>query len=292
MLHVAAMEEIASPLQPVSAIGPGRLAVGPGAEMPYFSTGAGLAGDVQVARAVLVLHGRQRNAGDYLAAMAACVPDGTLVIAPQFLNDIDARGWALPRSLLRWAGSDWMGGAPAAAPSAISAFAVLDAFIAHLTDHASFPVLEDILIAGHSGGGQVAQRYAVLTGADEGCRYLIANPSSYLYFDDAIDWKFGLRHRPAYAREVSAAALEQRYTRRDVTYALGLADCDPAHPALDRTPPAMAQGPHRLARGRAYVEYLTTRHPAGLRHRLVEIPRVGHDPAGIFAYPGLLYPAT
>jgi hypothetical protein len=62
----------------------------------------------------------------------------------------------------------------------------------------------------------------------------------------------------------------------DVTYLIGEQDCDPMHDALDRSCAANAQGPHRLARGRAYMAYLRSRH-SGLRHHYFEVDGTGHN---------------
>jgi len=172
-----------------------------------------------------------------------------------------------------------------------------------LSDKMRFPALETIVVAGHSGGGQVVQRYALLTPRQD-IRFIIANPSSYAYLsperptaaggfaapDNAAfpgydNWKYGLQARPVYAADIPDLALEPRYIARDITYVLGQADCDPEHPALDRSRAAAAQGPNRLARGRGFFAYLQARHGAALKHRLIEIPGVGHNPSGIFSDP-------
>jgi hypothetical protein len=51
---------------------------------------------------------------------------------------------------------------------------------------------------------------------------------------------------------------------------------DPQHPALDKSCSGEAQGPYRLARGRAYASYLQLRHP-GFKASVHEVPGVGHD---------------
>jgi pimeloyl-ACP methyl ester carboxylesterase len=304
---IISMEETASPLRPVAAIGPARLAIDAGAAtllMPLFTNRADwLSPDPDVIQAVIVLHGRQRNADDYLrVAVAASAGAACLIIAPQFLTMLDTETHHVDPAMLRWADSGWMGGGDAAAPAPLSGFAVLDELVARLRDKTIFPRLGKITVAGHSGGGQVAQRYALLSPHADDIRILVANPSSYAYFsadrvtDDNTsfipdpltypgydEWKYGLRHRPLYGGGLSDDALEQRYIARDIIYVLGEADCDPAHPALDRCPAAQAQGPHRLARGRRYYRYLQGRHGAALRHPLIEIPQVGHNPRGIFA---------
>ena len=67
-------------------------------------------------------------------------------------------------------------------------------------DRARFPALRDVVIAGHSGGAQVAHRYAIVGAgcnvAGVRCRYVIANPSSYVYFDSMRPYEDGVL-RPA-----------------------------------------------------------------------------------------------
>lgn len=256
----------------------------------------------QVTRALVIVHGRLRNAQTYLqsaedAAAHAGQAANTLVIAPQFLNASDVKRNHLDNQVLRWKGNDWMAGAPSSGPVTLSSYAALDAILQRLSDRKRYPALKQVVIAGHSGGAQVVQRYALLTGehaelkqAGIGLRYVIANPSSYAYFDawrpmqivkDSCpgfnDWKYGLQKLPAYAAGHSARELEQRYVQRDITYLLGQQDIDPQHPALDKGCAAEAQGAYRLIRGHNYFDYLRQRHPQGLMQRVVEVPGVGHD---------------
>lgn len=256
----------------------------------------------EVQRALIIVHGRLRNAQTYLhsgerAAEQAGQRATTLVIAPQLLNQDDIARHHLPDVLLHWKGNDWMAGAPSSGPVTLSSYAALDAILQRLSDRKRYPALKQVVIAGHSGGAQVVQRYALLTGehaelkqAGIGLRYVIANPSSYAYFDawrpvqvvkdncpGFNDWKYGLQKLPAYAAGHSARELEQRYVQRDITYLLGQQDIDPQHPALDKGCAAEAQGAYRLIRGHNYFDYLRQRHPQGLMQRVVEVPGVGHD---------------
>ncbi|MCM2361695.1 alpha/beta hydrolase [Pseudomonas sp. SR18] len=262
-----------------------------------------------VSRVLIIVHGRLRNAQTYLqsgvdAAEHAGVGANTLVIAPQFLNASDVKRNHLDGQVLRWNGNDWMAGEPSTGPGQVSSYGALDQIIKHLGNRTLFPGLKDIVVAGHSGGGQVVQRFA-LTGHDhptlqnEGIslRYVVANPSSYAYFspqrpvpfDTANcpgfnDWKYGLQHLPAYAKGQSAEQLEQAYVSRDITYLLGQQDTDPNHPALDKSCEAETQGAYRLIRGHNYFDYLKQRHPQ-LRQTLVEVPGVGHNGDGMFTSP-------
>ncbi|WP_069266695.1 hypothetical protein [Paraburkholderia nodosa] len=132
-------------------------------------------------------------------------------------------------------------------------------------------------------------------------RFVIANPSSWVYFDslrpqpdgsfapadrtacpDVDDWKYGMCKLPRYAAAThDAATLERRYIGREVVYLAGERDCDPAHAALDRSCAASAQGPHRLARALTCYAYLRARHPQ-LRHTWFEVRGAGHNAEAMF----------
>ncbi len=291
---------------PVRAVAPERLAVG-GGVLPVYASADWSRPMPEVRRAVVIVHGRLRDADAYLrageAAVAAGRPqsDGCLLVAPQLLAEVDVRQHRLPPETLRWGLNDWMGGEAAERPVGVSSFAALDAILARLVEPGRFAGLEQVVVAGHSGGGQVVQRYAVLgrgetalAAAGVGLRSVVANPSSYVYFsrDRPVApaagcagfnrWKYGLESLPDYAQGADPAALEADYVRRDVVYLWGGDDCDPDQPALDRSCEACAQGPHRLARGQAYLAYLRARHP-GLAHRAAVVPGVGHDAGAMFA---------
>ena len=263
----------------------------------------------QIQRALIIVHGRLRNAQTYLhsaeqAASQAGQGANTLVIAPQFLNESDVQRNHLDRQVLRWKGNDWMAGEASIGPGQVSSYGALDQIIKHLGNRTLFPALKEIVVAGHSGGGQVVQRFALIghdhpTLQREGIslRFVVANPSSYAYFSpqrpvrfDAAgcpgfdNWKYGLHQLPDYARGQSAEQLEQAYVSRTITYLLGQQDTDPNHPALDKSCEAEAQGAYRLIRGHNYFDYLKQRHPQ-LSHRLVEVPGVGHNGDGMLTSP-------
>lgn len=295
--------------QAVNALSPQRLAINGG------QATIGLSKDwkqpqPRTLRAVIIIHGGLRNAQTYLrSAERASYRSGfrttTLLIAPQFLNQKDIAKHQLPDSILRWHRSDWMEGDAAVGPVPVSSFAVIDGILAKLSDRKLFPALREVVIAGHSGGGQVVQRY-VLLGKGGGelqkagikLRYVIANPSSYAYFNaqrpEAVDakscpgfdtWKYGMNKLPSYASKQTAEQIEQTYVSRDVTYLLGQLDTDPNHLALDKTCGAQAQGINRLTRGHNFFNYLQQRHPEGLTQQLIEVPGVGHDGDAIFTSP-------
>ena len=117
-----------------------------------------------------------------------------------------------------------------------------------LPESGFYPNLAPVVIAGHSAGGQFVQRYSLGSpGAPEGAaipvRYVVMNPSSYMYFDtrrpDGKEgfapargsmrclvnaYKYGAEGRNDYMTAEPLAAMVQRYRRRDVVYLLGGAD--------------------------------------------------------------------
>jgi pimeloyl-ACP methyl ester carboxylesterase len=289
----------------VKEISPGRLLLKAG-EMAVGISPA----PAKIERVLIIVHGRLRNAQTYLqsgehAAELAGQSAATLVIAPQFLNETDIEMHPVADTVLRWQGNEWMAGGESTAPLRMSSYEALDEIVARLGDREQFPDVKQIVIAGHSGGAQVVQRYAllghvqpVLDAAGVQVRYVIANPSSYAYFDerrpvafnhakcpDFNRWKYGLTDLPAYAEGQTAAQLQEKYLKRDVVYLLGQQDIDPNHPALDKSCEALAQGPYRLARGRFYFDYLKRLRPQGLNQQLIEVPGVGHDGGEMFASP-------
>jgi hypothetical protein len=306
-----------APLQdrPISTIADQRLTVTRAAgsgDVVLFVSPDWTVPQPEVTRAVVLVHGLLgRDLYVRTAAELAAAGDAsrtTVVLAPQFLSDLDARSHRLPDTVLRWRLGTPGAGGSATAPAAISSFEVIDAILARLADRSRFPRLARVVLAGHSGGGQMVQRYAVvgrgepaLTRAGIPLRYVVANPGSYLYFSEerptpdgrfapfdgarcaSFDrWRYGLTGAPAYVTPMAPAELERAYTAREVIYLLGTDDNDPNHYELDKSCAGEAQGPDRHARGLAYMRYLQARHPTGLNHRVWEVPGVAHAGRAMF----------
>ena len=274
-----------------------------------------LSGDLSgIRQVVFIFHGLQRNGDSYFATGQKLLtasgrdPAQVLLLAPNYpgVPDKDKGFDGMPV----WGTTDWAAGLDARGIGFdLSSFAVIDDLMMWLTDRARLPVLGTIIVAGHSAGGQLVQRYAALNRVDEGIRsagldlrYVVANPSSYLYFnalrpagerfadyDRALcpgydDYRYGMQHMIPYAADMNGQALFKRYAYRAVTYLLGTADIDPNHRVLDKSCPAQAQGPTRFARGRAYTRYerVLAGKAARIHHLAYEVNGVGHDQAKMF----------
>ncbi len=317
-----AADESAPHRRPVKVIAPERIKIKTAlgeALIPAYTSCNIEKPNVDIKRAVIVVHGRLRDADKYFdltlrAAKASSAASDTVVIAPQFLSTADAARHNVDPNFARWNTEAWLGGEAAKGPFPLSSFEVIDALVAKLADRAHFPNLERIVIAAHSGGAQIVQRYAVVGRADQvlakaglqpyadgmedatakatamRVRYVVANPSSYLYFDatrprpndrcaEVDRWRYGVNEPVAYVQG-DMKAIEQRYLTRRVIYLLGGADIDPNHPAIDKTCMAEAQGINRLERGNAYFAHVTKRakmQNITLRHTRIEVPGVAHD---------------
>jgi hypothetical protein len=177
--------------------------------IPYFRNYAIGTPRESITRAIIVIHGIDRNGDDYYksivnAAKSAVRPDRprkvnpldyTIVISPVFMNKQDIKDHSLNSKYPYW-DSVWKFGGLSSNESShprdirVSSFEVVDFIIETLTKN--FPNLKHILITGHSAGGQFTNRYmAIGTGIkkleEEGkiaVEGLVMNPSTYLYMDN------------------------------------------------------------------------------------------------------------
>lgn len=263
-------------------------------------------------RLVVVVHGALRDSGRYLAhaqAAAGVVDASTLIVAPQFLADVDLDGHEVPVGALYWDVESWKGGAPAIGPEPVSSFSAMDSLLRQLTESRSLSGNRSlsVVIIGNSAGGQYVNRYAAVGRAPDALakdgievRFIVANPSTYLYFDksrpvdvdvpgeDLNRWRYGFNQAPPYVDRSPVECLK-RYVERDMSIVLGAEDRDSAALLLEVSAAAMAQGANRHERGIYYDRYVRTlARETGLAgqhkpHRLVELSGVGHDAGSVMA---------
>ena len=202
---------------------------------------------------------------------------------------------------------DWRGGGAAQGLPDVHTFDLIDELVKKLGRREMFPRLGAIVVTGHSAGGQFTHRYAAASRAETTgpvpIRYVVSNPSTYLYLDrtrpspagscsekgctgefvEYADgrncttydrWRNGLKEVSGYAAAVPTEDMKKQLVSRDVTYVLSELDTLPLF-GFDSSGPAMAQGPNRLARGLAYWHYLRSKF--GAQHKLVLVPACGHN---------------
>lgn len=243
--------------------------------------------DAGVTRAIVIIHGQNRNAGDYFdyAAEAVAGVDGIFIAAPKFatIDDSPSTGqlyWTSGWSQLNLS-------VPAAGPFRVSSGTAIDDICS--TIRSSFPNVSEIVVAGYSAGGQLVTRYAA-TNTDADLVYLVGAPSSYLYMSATRygtpaagdnDYKYGLDNlsTTSYVDAVGAVALSSNFEQATVTTITGSLDNDPAHSSLDTSPEAEAQGANRLERMNFYEDHVVDVYGAGVlaTHVFVEVSGVGHN---------------
>jgi hypothetical protein len=299
-----------------------RFPVGSGHVEVWRSHGLTQGAHAGVARAFLMVHGTSRNAEDYYrwalaSAAAAGELDTTVVVAPHFkARTREERGDGVEPGEWFWTNEGWKAG-DVALNGQISSYGVMDAILAALNDEKRFPDLKEIVVAGHSAGGQYVQRYAALNKFEPGSRvpvrYVVANPSSYLYMNDqrlrvgatcsergectgtfARYWdaqnctgfnryRYGLEGLTGYASGADPDQVREQYIKRNVTYVVGELDTKTDDPNLDRSCPATAEGPNRRERGTIFWNYMRSQFRA--QHRLAIAPGCGHSAVCVFAGP-------
>ncbi len=285
-----------------------QVPVGDGLGLPLFRTHPIRIGDSTVVRAVIVVHGANRNPDYYFETMVDAVElagltDRTLVIAPHFQTTGDGPAMNEPA----WTESGWKRGnlskPRAGAVETISSYEAVDDVLRHLGDTLKYPNLETVLVTGHSAGGQYAHRFAATSPVENELthlrfRYVVANPSTYLYLGPERDlpvggfdlpnredctgynkWHYGLENRNTYALRLTEDGIRARLAVRDVVYMVGTRDTGES--MLDMSCGAMLQGRHRYARGLTLFDYMNAFYPLH-GHQLSQIAGVGHSSRGVY----------
>jgi pimeloyl-ACP methyl ester carboxylesterase len=147
-----------------------------------------------VHRALIMIHGTNRNADHYFrtavgAAFLADALSDTVVISPSFLSSDKGCADRLQPNEVSWScrGDSWRSGGVATSNPELTSFDFIDELLRKLANKKVFPNLSEIVIAGHSAGGQFVSRYEMANQVqdDLGVKvsYVVANPSSYAWPD-------------------------------------------------------------------------------------------------------------
>ncbi|WP_336419333.1 alpha/beta fold hydrolase [Roseovarius sp. D22-M7] len=211
---------------------------------------------------MVVLHGISRNAEE-LARLFSPEAErtGRTLVVPHFAED----AWPTFQRPCKAARPDQ------------ALLALLDAVAARLPGHAG-----PVDIFGHSGGAQLAHRFAMLYPHRVTALHLVA-AGWYCLPDETMPYPYGLapgtdRAGATWARRNTDGLRE--FLRLPISVYVGSRDVA-RDPAL-RTTPALdaGQGRNRHARARAYVAALTAaadRHGVPARARFVELADCDHD---------------
>jgi pimeloyl-ACP methyl ester carboxylesterase len=160
-----------------------------------------------VTRALVIVHGGERNADQYFetataAGFLARALDNTVIVAPRYPADGDVRA----ANEAQWSAggaNTWRAGGSCTANPSMTSFDVMDEIVRKLADKKMFPNLTRIVVAGHSAGGQFVTRYAMANRVHDtrgvSLSYVTANPSSYA-------WPVAVRPYPTGDADPLAAA--------------------------------------------------------------------------------------
>lgn len=256
--------------------------------------------DLDLEKLVITIHGVLRNASDYYAGMMNAaklqgVEDKTLIISPHFKSDEEPK----MTTELYWTKGNWKYGSVSSnveENKKVSAYTVMDLLLERINQSRNFPRLKEIVLIGHSAGGQYVSRYSV-TGKYHSIiplHYIISNPSSYLYLSsqrptsdpekyatpttencpDYDDYAYGLKNRNFYSAQTPASQLVSRFLSRKVTLLLGESDTELED--LDTSCEANLQGKNRWERGNHYYNYIRHSFPNTTLNKTT-VPGVGHD---------------
>jgi pimeloyl-ACP methyl ester carboxylesterase len=268
--------------------------------------------NTNITRAFVLIHGAGRDADNYFrtavaAAFLGNALEDTIVISPRFASN-DGRGCRdeLAQNEVSWScnGDSWRSGGSATSNDTLTSYDFADAILKKLARKDVFPNLRNIVVAGHSAGGQFVTRYEMANRVHDTLgvpvTYVVSNPSSYAYLDPMRPnvegtefrqfgdgrncttydrWPYGLQNRSGYTAKIADDVLKKQLAARPVTYLLGEIDILPLG-GFDGSCPAMAQGPTRLARGQAFVKYVNQKY--GARHTATVVPLCGHNARCMF----------
>ncbi|MFC1662152.1 alpha/beta hydrolase, partial [Gemmatimonadota bacterium] len=207
-----------------------------------------------------------------------------------------------------WTSNGWKRGDPSSSghgsSEPVSSYGAVDRILETLGDSLRFPKLSRVVVTGHSAGGQYTHRFAAGSRVEEGLphlrfRYVVANPSTYLYLGperagiggggfglpdrgacpDYNSWHYGLEELNPYMQAMSLSEIRDRLVRRDVLYLVG--DRDTGSDMLDMSCGAMLQGPNRYFRGLTLFAYMDTFYPTH-GHDIHEVAGIGHSSRGVY----------
>jgi hypothetical protein len=272
---------------------------GPARTMVYRTQSLTAKND-RITRALIVIHGTNRDADNYFrstlaAAFLADALDDTVLIVPHIASAAGSCKDTLAPGEVSWNCSSWRTGGASMADEKLTTFDMVDELLLRLAKKEAFPNLKAIVLAGHSAGGQFVNRYEMSNRVHEKLgvpvTYVVANPSSYAWIDATRPvavagpcpnydrWPYGFEHRTGYAARIGDEDLKKQLASRPTTYLLGEIDILPLG-GFDASCSAMRQGPTRLARGQAFGKYVNEQLKA--KHDIVVVDLCGHNARCMF----------
>jgi len=220
---------------------------------------------------LIVMHGVKRDADRYrhvwrnIAAKA-----NALLLVPEFANEMWPKSWGYNLGNMRTKdGRD--------IPRDVWSFTAMDSAFDKAKELTG-STRRGYRLYGHSAGAQFVHRFIMFTGGLRVERAVAANAGWYTLPRNDDDFPYGLG-----GIDIEDDTLRQAFSA-NLTILLGENDNDPNGKYLRRTPEALAQGAHRLARGATYfasAQHTAAKMNAPLAWQLKTVPGVGHSNKGM-----------
>ncbi len=237
------------------------------------------------------------------AVSTAGASSTTLILAPHFFHE----GTGL---VLDWENAVWRAGGKATTPSGagLSSSQIVDYFLTeYFLSNPNFPDLENVIIAGHSAGGQMAQRYAAISRVENNYpgysfSYLAANASHFVYPNhlrwngsttyvpsDCFtynDYPYGLDalaedSRYAFIGKIGLETIRGHYINRKVYYVLGEDDTFGSTTDCESQSQQAGSGDSRYERGQFMAAFMNNQYPTN-EHEVVSVAGAGHSADAVY----------
>jgi hypothetical protein len=228
---------------------------------------------VQSARIVIAMHGLDRAASDFRDVLVRQANQhGMIVLVPEFDSEAFPDVYAYNYGNVRP-----RPGAPVV-PRENWTFGVIDRLFEHVrsglgSERTAFGMF------GNSAGSQFVLRYLALNAGVAVDQAVASNSGIYMLPDLDVEYPSGMG-----GLDLSQVSL-RRYFGRKLTILLGESDADSTAFDLPRDEEALAQGPHRLARGLWHFDLckqIAGRLGDGLAWKLKIVPDAGHVDQKLF----------
>jgi hypothetical protein len=254
--------------------------------------------------AVIVVHGASHDPNNYYTWMTntfntESISENTILISPFFRNTSTGSS-----EDFYWANTDWRRGQQSSNSNKLSSFEAIDALIDQLANTDRFPVLEKIIVTGHSSGAAFSHVYAASNKSEANhpaieFEYVVAN-SQFFYYPDSKRinetnnqlytptgcagydiWPLGYSAIPPYLTGVSSGTFNSQFVNRKVTYLLGNgSQSDPTLNTVDCE--NTLQGSTRYKRGENMYRYMELMYPGSHNHSRTIVNGIGHDGQGMY----------
>jgi len=255
-------------------------------------------------QAIIVVHGASYDPDNYFSYLtntlaALNISGSTVLISPFFRQTTTGS----PDDFF-WSAPTYRRGNQSSNTNKISSFTVADELIKQLANTTHFPVLEKIIVTGHSSGAAFTHVYAAANTAESthtgiAFEYVVANAQFFYYPDgqriNEVNnqlytpagcpayqlWPLGYTTPPPYLTGVTIDQFNAQFVNRSITYLLG--NGSQSDPTLNTTAcESTLQGSSRYLRGENMFRYMELVYPSAHNHSKKIVNGIGHDGSGMY----------